>query len=181
MWACIRSIRSSFTAIRLLLPALLLCSLPAGAQRLRDRYVSKPEPDGMIYHLLPCTLFVDAGGDDVTFDITYKEHRDGMATLNFTCCDADAAPLDSLTLCGAGSVTVAVERLYVEPERQRWRHRYTCRLPLDSLYRYLGEEQPGFVLRRGAGASSCRLRPSAWRSYAPAGRRIVELIRANER
>ena len=68
--------------------ALLLVAGASGtlrAQDIRGRYVSKTQEDGTIYHTFPCTLFEHPEAGDLTFDITYKERTDGLATLNFTC------------------------------------------------------------------------------------------------
>ena len=50
----------------------------------------------MIYHTFPVTLFEHPEAGDLTFDITYKEHRAGRATLNFTCRMAQADEVDSV-------------------------------------------------------------------------------------
>lgn len=83
-----RSIRSSFTVTkRLLLAACCVAgaALTASAQNIRSHYVSKAETDGVIYHTFPVTLFESPQTGDLTFDITYKEHRGGRATINFSC------------------------------------------------------------------------------------------------
>ena len=99
MSASIRSIRSSSTVIRRCLLAVVLATglaAAAAAQNIRSHYVSKAEADGTIYHTLPCTLFEHGDVGDLTFDITYKEHRDGLATINFTCFMERATPIDSV-------------------------------------------------------------------------------------
>ena len=71
-----------------LLLAAALCIAGAStlpAQNIRNHYVSKAETDGVIYHTFPVTLFENREAGDLTFDITYKEHRGGRATINFTC------------------------------------------------------------------------------------------------
>ena len=70
--------------------------LTASGQNIRSHYVSKAESDGVIYHTFPVTLFESREAGDLTFDITYKEHRGGRATINFTCRMAQAVPADSV-------------------------------------------------------------------------------------
>lgn len=96
------------------------------AQNIRSHYVSKAETDGVIYHTFPVTLFESPQTGDLTFDITYKEHRGGRATINFTCRMAQAVPVDSVRFA-SGRVVLAgpVEKLYLEPEKKGWKHRYT--------------------------------------------------------
>ena len=71
-------------------------TLTAAGQNIRPHYVSKAEADGVIYHTFPVTLFEHPEAGDLTFDITYKEHREGRATLNFTCRMARADEVDSV-------------------------------------------------------------------------------------
>lgn len=72
---------------RLLLTTFCIAgaALAVSAQNIRSHYVSKAEADGVIYHTFPVTLFESRETGDLTFDITYKEHRGGRATINFTC------------------------------------------------------------------------------------------------
>ena len=132
----------------------------AAAQDIRGRYVSKAEEDGTIYHTFPCTLFENGEAGDLTFDITYKEHRDGLATINFTC---------------------FAEKIYLEPDRKRWRHRYTFRAPVTSVEAFFDETaEPSVTLYAGDRTWTYRVKRAAWRSYAPVGYRIFEMIRLNE-
>lgn len=116
---------------RTLLTAVLLltavCSVQQlRAQEIRDRYVARHEADGTIYHTFPVTLFEREGSGDLTFDITYKTGRDGRATLNFTYRMAEPLPADSVCFrSGTTRIAGRVERLYIEPERRMWVHRYS--------------------------------------------------------
>lgn len=152
------------------------------AQNIRGRYVAKAEADGTIYHTLPCTLFEHAELGDLVFDITYKERHDGMATLNFTCLREDAAAIDSVCFdAGRTQLRGAVERLYIEPEKRRWKHRYSLRTPVASLCTFFDEEAlPTVTLYGGGRTTLYRAKRSAWRSYAPIGYKIFETVRVNE-
>ena len=79
-------------------------TLTAAGQNIRPHYVSKAEADGVIYHTFPVTLFEHPEAGDLTFDITYKEHREGRATLNFTCRMARADEGDSVRFVSGGVV-----------------------------------------------------------------------------
>lgn len=90
-----------------LLLAAALCIAGAStlpAQNIRNHYVSKAETDGVIYHTFPVTLFENREAGDLTFDITYKEHRGGRATINFTCRMAQAVPADSVRFAADAAV-----------------------------------------------------------------------------
>ncbi|WP_300798284.1 hypothetical protein [uncultured Alistipes sp.] len=169
---------------RTLLAALLAAGLVTGAaaQDIRGHYVSKAEEDGTIYHTFPCTLFENSEAGDLTFDITYKEHRDGQATINFTYVMEHATPADSVRF-EVGRVVMAapVERIYLEPDRKRWKHRYTFRAPMASVGAFFDETaEPRITLYAGGRTWTYRVKRAAWRSYAPVGYRIFEMIRINE-
>lgn len=157
-------------------------SLPATGQNIRSYYVSKAEADGMIYHTFPVTLFEHPQAGDLTFDLTYKEHREGRATLNFTCRMERANTVDSVRF-ESGRVVMAgpVGKLYLEPEKRGWKHRYTFDIDASKLCGFFDEKtQPKVVLYVGGEALVYRVKRSAWRSYAPVGYRIFEMIRVNE-
>lgn len=169
---------------RCLLAVVLATGLAAAAaaQNIRSHYVSKAEADGTIYHTLPCTLFEHDDAGDLTFDITYKEHRDGLATINFTCFMERATPIDSVRFV-AGPVLLSgpAEKIYLEPDRKRWRHRYTFRAPVTSVEAFFDETaEPSVTLYAGDRTWTYRVKRAAWRSYAPVGYRIFEMIRLNE-
>lgn len=156
--------------------------LTVSGQEIRSHYVSKAEADGTIYHTLPVTLFENPDADDLTFDITYKEHRGGRATLNFTCRMARPETVDSVRFV-SGGVTLSgpVGKLYLEPEKRGWKHRYTFDLDASRLCGFFDERQlPEVVLYIDGRPWLYRAKRSAWRSYAPIGYRIFEMIRINE-
>lgn len=169
---------------RLLLAALCCAGAATlAAQNIRSHYVSKAEADGVIYHTFPVTLFGNAEAGDLTFDITYKENRGGRATLNFTCRLPQAVPADSVRFA-SGTVTLAgpVEKLYLEPEKKGWKHRYTFETDGSKLCGFFDEQAvPAVTLYVGGTPYVYRVKRSAWRSYAPIGYKIFEMIRINER
>lgn len=172
---------------RALLTAVLLltavCSVQQlRAQEIRDRYVARHEADGTIYHTFPVTLFEREGSGDLTFDITYKTGRDGRATLNFTYRMAEPLPADSVCFrSGTTRIAGRVERLYIEPERRMWGHRYSLSTDVAPFYRFFDPEAEADVtLYSGGRALRYGVKRRAWRSYAPVGFRIFEMIRCNE-
>ena len=161
---------------------LIGVSLPAAGQKIGSYYVAKAEPDGMIYHTFPVTLFEHPEAGDLTFDITYKEHREGRATLNFTCRMARPETVDSVRFVSGGVILSGpVGRLYLEPEKRGWKHRYTFDLDASRLCGFFDERQlPEVTLYIDGRPWLYRAKRSAWRSYAPIGYRIFEMIRINE-
>lgn len=157
-------------------------ALTAAGQNIRPHYVSKAEADGVIYHTFPVTLFEHPEAGDLTFDITYKEHRGGRATLNFTCRMARADEVDSVRFVSGGVVMAGpVEKLYLEPGKRDWKHRYTFDLDASQLCGFFDETHlPVVTLYIDGQPWTYRAKRSAWRSYAPIGYRIFEMIRVNE-
>lgn len=177
-------IRSSFTVNkRLLLFAAFVLSCVSGAgQNIRGHYVSKADSDGTIYHLLPVTLFDNRSCGDLTFDLTYKECRDGRVTLNFTYFAVTPMPADSVRFCaGQGIMAGAVTKLYIEPDKKRWKHRYSLQTDAAAARAFFDEQAtPRVVVGCEGQTLVYEVKKSAWRSYAPVGRRIFEMIRLNE-
>lgn len=180
-----RSTRSSFTVTKRLLLAVLCIAgaSTAAAQNIRSHYVSKAETDGVIYHTFPVTLFENREAGDLTFDITYKENRGGRATINFTCRMPSAVPADSVRFAaGAVAMSGPVEKLYLEPEKKGWKHRYTFDTDGSKFCGFFDERAlPEVTVYVGGQPSVYSVKRSAWRSYAPIGYRIFEMIRVNER
>lgn len=152
------------------------------AQQIRNHYVSKAEADGVIYHTFPCTLFEHREQGALTFDITYKEHRDGRATINFTYEAERVSPADSVRfVSGTTSMSGPVEKIYLEPDHKRWRHRYSFRAPVERVAAFFDEEvRPTVTLYVAGRETTYEVKRSAWRSYAPVAYRIFEMIRVNE-
>ena len=185
MSASTRSTRSSSTVTKRLLLAAALCIAGAStlpAQNIRNHYVSKAETDGVIYHTFPVTLFENREAGDLTFDITYKEHRGGRATINFTGRMAQAVPADSVRFAADAAVMSGpVDKLYLEPEKKQWKHRYTFDADGSKLCGFFDERAlPEVTVYVGGKPYVYRAKRSAWRSYAPIGYRIFDMIRVNE-
>lgn len=153
----------------------------ASAQQIRGHYVSKSEQDGTIYHTFPVTLFESREAGDLTFDITCKQGRDS-AVVNFTYVMDRMTPADSIRFVSGRSVLAgAVGKIYIEPTKKQWKHRYTFSVPVGPLYTFFDEhELPRAVLYAGGREYPFEVRRSAWRSYAPVGYKIFEMIRVNE-
>ena len=95
---------------------------------------------------------------------------------------AQAVPVDSVRFA-SGKVVLAgpVEKLYLEPEKKGWKHRYTFDADGSQLCGFFDEgAEPEVTLYAGGRPYVYRAKRAAWRSYAPVGDRIFEMIRINE-
>lgn len=160
----------------------MLC-IPALGQNIKGHYVSKMQEDGTIYHTMPCTLFEGEGMGDLTFDITYKENPAGAATINFTYQTLQMLPADSVRFdTGRTSMAGKVEKLYIEPEKKTWKHRYSFATTVEPLYTFFdATAEPRVVLYSQGRTYEFRVKKSAWKGYAPIGNKIFEMIRINEK
>lgn len=188
MSASITSTRLSFTVSSVLrcgalCVALLLCAGSAVGQNIRGHYVSKAEEDGTIYHTFPKTLFTNSECGDLTFDLTYKEKKEGVVTVNFTYGMPQMNPVDSVCIQIDGRTILSgrASKLYIEPERKVWKHRYTFTAPVAAFGTFFDETTlPVMMLYSQGKAYAYPAKPSAWQSFAPIGFRIFEMIRVNE-
>ena len=74
-----------------------------------------------------------------------------------------------------------VAKIYLEPEKRGWKHRYTFEVDALLLCGFFDETAlPEVTLHVGGQSRVYRVKRSAWRSYAPIGCRIFEMIRVNE-
>lgn len=163
----------------------VLQALCLSAQNLSRHYVSRGDIEGTIYHTMPVTLFSNSDCGDLTYDITYKSYaRDtiAMATLNFTYYADEPSPAERVSIRSANThIEGSVSRLYIEPERNRWKHRYTLHLPIEQLYGlYNADQSPEVVITTQSSELEYQAKRSAWREYAPIGYKIFEVIRLND-
>ena len=95
---------------------------------------------------------------------------------------ARADEVDSVRFVSGGVVLAGpVEKLYLEPGKRDWKHRYTFDLDASQLCGFFDETHlPVVTLYIDGQPWTYRAKRSAWRSYAPIGYRIFEMIRVNE-
>ena len=90
--------------------------------------------------------------------------------------------MDSVRFVSGRTVMAGpVAKIYLEPEKRGWKHRYTFEVDALLLCGFFDETAlPEVTLHVGGQSRVCRVKRSAWRSYAPIGCRIFEMIRVNE-
>ncbi len=170
----------------LLLTVACLLPLAGQAQKIKGRYTSRAQEDGTLYHLYPVELYANREHGNLSCDITYKSLKspaaDPRATINFTYYADRAQPADSIRFsCGDITMRAPVEKIYIEPDKKRWKHRYTASVPVGTLYRYFDETRtPAVTLYTRQGTVEFPVRRSEWTGYAPVAFRIFEMIRCNE-
>ena len=172
------------TKLPLILGALgvALCTT-VPAQNIQGHYVSKVQEDGTIYHLMPSTLFENPQLGDLTYDVTYKTEGKGTAVINFTYFAAQTLPADSVRFeAGRTAMAGKTAKLYIEPEKKTWKHRYSLTTGVAPLYTFFDPSaEPRVVIYSQGKAYEFRAKKSAWKTYAPIGNKIFEMIRVNEK
>lgn len=137
---------------------------------------------GTVYHTFPCTLFENRNVGDLTFDITCRDNREMPATINFTYEMAEIAPADSVRFVSGGTqMKGEVKKLYISPQKKQWKHRYSLSVDMKLLFTFFDVDAlPEAIVYSQGQAFVYKAKPSAWKSYAPVGYKIFEMIRVNE-
>lgn len=160
-------------------------TLPTFAQKIQNHYIVREEAEATIHHTMPVTLFVNRDEGEFTFDITWCDQNGGKdpeAVINFTYHTQEAQPADSLLIEGGfTSILRPCEKLYIEPEKEGWRHRYTLCVPIEELLRLYDEEAPTITLYTPKGEILYTPKRKAWSHYRPIGQRIFQTITLNRR
>lgn len=156
---------------------LLMFCLSAYGQNIQKYYVSKIETDGMIYHLLPVTLFDDEEGEDLTYDLTYTSWNDSI-TMTLTYLLPEPTLMDSIQLtAGKNEIGGKVEQLFVEPTAKRWIHRYRLKERADIFHGLYTQENDAVIRLLTHGKERIyKVKRKKWRKYAPIGQKIFEMI-----
>ncbi len=163
---------------------LMMCCVSAVAQKIDGHYVSRSEADGTIYFLLSQELFADEQGRTLKYDLTVKRSRSGeedTVRMNFSYVNDTVKPVDSLWLSSQRvDIKGGVEKIYIEPSRKEWSHRYSFVGDLDDFMRLYDVGSPAtLTLYSGGEAVVYRSKDGEWRRYSPIGLRIFEMIRLN--
>lgn len=163
-----------------LICSLVFCSVVSG-QNIKGHYVVKNQEDGAIYHTMPEALFENSESGSLIFDLTYKQHS-GVVTLNFSFEMSQPMSIDSVRFVSSvARFGGEVRKMYVEPNKKQWKHRYSLSAPLKPFYLFFDESAlPEVLLYSGGKPIVFKAKKSAWKSYAPIGYKIFDMIRFNE-
>lgn len=92
-------------------------------------------------------------------------------------------PIDSVRfVSGAIAISGAVNKLYIEPNKNEWKHRYTFSGKIELFCAFFDENAlPEVTLYANGKPYVYKVKKSAWRNYAPIGFKIFEMIRFNDK
>lgn len=155
------------------------------AQSIKKHYVSKPQSDGTIYFTYPVELFKSENDGALKYDVTYKDNQDQLATINMTYMQSEMVDADSITISynDDNLISGKVTRIYAEPDKNTWTHRYTFKSSLKNLHKfYNGKIQPEItIFAKNKPFVKYKVINGAWKDYAPVGRKIIDVILVNQR
>lgn len=159
----------------------LFC-LSSYGQNIQKYYVFKAQEKGNLYHLLPVSLFEDAEGEELSYDLTYTSWNDSMA-MNFTYTKKEPLMVDSIRYV-SGKIEIAgkADKLYVEPTSKKWVHRYSLKSKADEFFQlYDAEVTPQIFLYTKDMRYEFQAKKTNWRKYVPVGQKLFKMIKLQEK
>lgn len=159
---------------------MMFC-LSAYGQNIKKHYVSKIEAEGVIYHLLPVSLFDDEEGEDFSYELTYTSWNDTIA-MTFTYILPEPSQMDSIRyISGKNEITGKIEQIYVEPTAKKWAHRYRMADKAEKFFQlYSPTADAEINIHSNTQEHTYRAKKRSWRKYAPIGQKIFEMIRLRQ-
>lgn len=150
-------------------------------QNIKGHYVAKSLSDGTLYHTLPVSLFESKEFGDITFDLTYKQGTQ-VVTMNFTYILDQPAPADSIRFASENTVIAGkVEKIYIEPDKKLWKHRYTCSVDVNKFEPFFSDQLPAATIYSKGSTFNYKVKKATWKTYAPIGFKIFKMIKFNEK
>ncbi|MEG2064215.1 MAG: hypothetical protein RSB23_02230 [Alistipes sp.] len=137
--------------------------------------------DGILYHTMPMTLFENSTFGALIFDLTYMQNSD-VVTMNFSYWTQQPVSADSVKFISSTSViSGAVKKLYIEPDKKRWKHRYTLSETMGKFSSFFSNKVASEAIIYSKGVPyRYQVKKSDWNKYAPIGYKIFEMIQFNE-
>lgn len=168
---------------RLTILAILSLCTTVVAQKIDSYYVSRVDGNSMVYFLKPQTLMKSAQEGSMTYDLTVLrgEGRDSVR-MNFTYHSKSVLPIDSIQINSKSvSIGAATERIYIEPSKEAWVHRYGFVTTLPEFYPYYSVDAPPTITLYNAGKEVAKYDAieKEWQKYSPVALRIFGMIRLN--
>lgn len=155
---------------------LIFC-LSLYGQNIKKHYVLKAQKEGNLYHFLPVSLFEDAHGEKLLYDLTYTSWNDSIM-MNFTFIQKEPLLIDSISyVSGNIHIEGKVNKLYIEPTIKKWTHRYSFMGKADNFFQlYNSSTTPEILIYSNGIAHHYHVSKSKWRKYTPIGKKIFKMI-----
>lgn len=163
--------------------ALIFClfSIVTSAQKISKFYTSSLQANGMLYFFKPQKGFAGSGSHGKLInDVTLFAKSDSL-TFNFSYFDKTALQLEQISFVSAThTITVPLQKLYVETKKNNWHYRYSARLLQKSLQLfYASDKIPGIILQTNQGEILLSVSKRQWQKIAGRNRRLFTLVALN--
>lgn len=150
-------------------------------QKIDGYYVSRTEADYTIYFFTPQDFMESKEYGKFEYDLTMlRGEAHDTARMNFSYYADEPTKIDSIRI-ESRRVTIAsrCEKLYIEPEKESWVHRYSFVVPIEEYYPFYDAASPAQITLYGNGKELMRYEANRreWEKYSPIGTKILGLIR----
>lgn len=148
------------------------------AQNPDKYYTRRVQEGGDIFLVFPNEDFKNkTDRSDFAFDITMREGSDS-ATINFTYYSKNPLPASKLLIqSGDHLIEAAAEKLYVDPLRKNWEHRFSATMEAGAMIRVFSvQTPPQFIVQSKTGNLVFESRKRKWEKYAEVLDKIFYLV-----
>lgn len=167
--------------IKYLLCAAICCmALGAAAQKIDKAYVSRPQDNGMLYHILPMEMMKDKYAA-VPMDFTRLSTVDSV-TLNYTLTRTDTVSPDSVAFTrGTMRKVYPTKKIFVEASKKKdWTYRYTIVMPLNDMADIFRNANSTTGMTVYSGGQGLEYNQSGdWKSNTEILQKIILMMRQN--
>ena len=150
----------------------------ATAQNPDKYYTRRVQEGGDVFFVYPNEDFRNTDDRSAfAFDITMREGAD-TATINFTYYSENPLPASKLGIKTTEmNIESDVTKLYVDPLKKNWEHRYTVSIPAGQLIRVFTEPlPPRFVIETKSGKLVYEAKNRKWEKYAGVINKIFYMV-----
>ena len=165
-----------------LISFLLLLSSVCSAQNISKYYKSSKQENGVLYFVMPKMEFDNkSNGSNLNYDITYLTTLDS-ATVNISFTDDSVNSIDRISFVQNGKeFSSNPKKIYIEPHKSKWVHRYTSRFLFNDLHFLFAQEiSPKMILHTSAGAKELTVNQSSWRKNSVIVSRVFSMIKLSK-
>lgn len=160
----------------------ILCSFSVLSQNVKNKYTSHRTENGSVFFIYPQKGFESKNiSEKLEYDITYLSSSDSV-TYNFTFVNTVASPVDSVSFkVNERTLTAAAEMLFVSPQKNKWKHRVSVRIPQGDIKELYNQAVPyNLLLHSAKGDIQFDISQKKWDEHKSIVNKIFEIIKYNQ-
>lgn len=177
-----KKLKRGCIAYPFLIISWLIVTNTCDAQKISRYYKSSVQGNSTLYFVMPDMKFsnVQKGGT-FFFDITILTSNDS-ATVNFSFIDNSIRQIDSLLFVLKDKwLSSNSKKIFIEPQKARWNHRYTSKFSLsDFMVLFAQENRPKVVISSKSGIEELEIRQGVWKRNAAIVTQILTMIKLSK-